>query len=287
MKNQKTRLIFILLFVGVLSVSFGLNYIYSFIEVENSNIINSKGLTINTRFTTPPDYQRIVTEEHSFGYYLRNLPLKKHLSKVYLFNGNEKNRQDVHEAVVEMEIGKSDLQQCADAIMRLRAEYLFKEKRYNDIHFNFTNGFNAEYVKWRDGYRINVNGNKTTWVKKTKADSSYLVFRQYLDKVFTYAGTRSLSKELKCVKEMRDMQIGDVFILGGSPGHAVLIVDMAVNIKNGNKIFMMVQSYMPAQQIHILKNFNNKAISPWYLVEDSKTIMTPEWDFESENLKRF
>ena len=37
------------------------------------------------------------------------------------------------------------------------------------------------------------------------------------------------------------------------PGHVVLIVDMAENDK-GEKIFMLAQSYMPAQQTQILIN---------------------------------
>ena len=57
-------------------------------------------------------------------------------------------------AVVDMEIGNRDLQQCADAVIRLRAEYLWKHKRYTDIKFNFTSGFTAEYKKWAEGNRI-------------------------------------------------------------------------------------------------------------------------------------
>lgn len=285
--------LFLVLGLIISSISFiHCDHAKSLISGENKGALTNKlsypeGTTIETRFNVPEGYKRVVVSKHSFGEYLRNLPLKKHLSKVFLYNGDEKGNQNVHAAVVDLEIGKSDLQQCADAVMRLRAEYLFKEKRFDDIHFNFTSGFNALYTKWRDGFRINVQGNKVEWVQKAKVDSSYLVFRQYLDKVFTYAGTRSLSKELKQVANYSEMQIGDVFIIGGSPGHAVLIVDMAENTKTGEKLFMMVQSYMPAQEIHVLKNFQNEVYSPWYKLEENKTIKTPEWSFETNDLKRF
>ena len=59
------------------------------------------------------------------------------------------------------------------------------------------------------------------------------------------------------------MKIGDVFIKGGSPGHAVTIVDIAINPKTNKKVFLLAQSYMPAQEIKILKNPNNSELSPW------------------------
>jgi hypothetical protein len=40
---------------------------------------------------------------------------------VLLYNGAPKFRQDVHAAVIDIDVGTRDLQQCADATMRLRA----------------------------------------------------------------------------------------------------------------------------------------------------------------------
>lgn len=205
---------------------------------------------------------------------------------MHFFNGEEKPNK-VAAAVLDIDVGKKDLQQCADAVMRLRAEYLYKNKRYAELHFNFTNGFKADYTKWRNKQRISVSGNKVSWTNTTKESESYQSFREYLDKVFTYAGTASLAKELKAIP-LKDMQIGDVFIKGGSPGHAVIIVDMAVNPKTNKKLFMIAQSYMPAQNIHVLINKNNVALSPWYeLDENAEQIFTPEWTFGKEELRRF
>lgn len=90
----------------------------------------------------------------------------------------------------------------------------------------------------------------------------------------------------KCGKQ-ENMQIGDVFIQGGSPGHAVIIVDMAIDNK-GNKLYMLAQSYMPAQELQILKNQTHIDISPWYKLNLTDTeISTPEWNFTNKDLKRF
>ena len=217
---------------------------------------------------------------------MQNTSLKPHGTLVYCYNGLEKANK-VAAAVLNIDVGNKDLQQCADAVMRLRAEYLYKTKQFDLLHFNFTSGFKADYSKWRSGYRISVKGNNVSWIKTTKESESYQSFREYLNIVFTYAGTASLTKELKQIS-LSQMQIGDVFIKGGSPGHAVIVVDMAVNPQNNKKLFMVAQSYMPAQDIHILINQNKSTISPWYdLDETASEIETPEWTFAANQLKRF
>ncbi len=123
--------------------------------------------------------------DNSFTTYLRNLSIIAKGSKVLLYNGKEKANQAAAFAVVDMEIGNRDLQQCADAVIRLRAEYLWKHKRYTDIKFNFTSGFTAEYKKWAEGNRIKVSGNQVQWYASGKGvDYSYKTFRNYLDMVF-------------------------------------------------------------------------------------------------------
>lgn len=248
-------------------------------EQQASTLIQPEAATIAERFIVPDGYERVPVASNSFGEYLRNLPLKPHGSKVHYFDGRIKAR-DVHEAVVDLDVGTRDLQQCADAVIRLRAEYLYQEQRYEEIHFNFTNGFNAEYAKWREGYRIKVEGNSVSWIKSSNPSQSYEDFRKYLDLVFAYAGTLSLAQELTLV-QVAEMGIGDVFIQGGSPGHCVIVVDMAEHNETGEKLFM------PAQEIHILKNGRDSSISPWYSAYFADELRTPEWTFQQEDLKGF
>ncbi|MBJ2174232.1 DUF4846 domain-containing protein [Aureibaculum sp. A20] len=249
------------------------------------NLLNPDGNTLKTRFHPPIGYKRDSLQKESFGYFLQNYPLKEHGKQVQIYNGNLKNRQDVHAAIFDVSVGKRDLQQCADATMRLRADYLYQQKKYDSIHFNFTNGFNANYSKWRTGQRISVKGNKVSWYGGSSKSDSRSSFDKYLTMVFSYAGTLSLEKELKKIS-ISQMQIGDIFIQGGSPGHAVIVVDIAKNIA-GKKLFLLAQSYMPAQEIHVLKNFNNTEISPWYNAENLEQLYTPEWNFTKNDLRRF
>ena len=255
-------------------------------ESLQTRTVETPGDSISTRFQPPPGFERMPVPANSFAAYLRNLPLKPEGSPVHLFDGRKKWRQDVHAAVIGMDTGDRDLQQCADAVMRLRAEFLFGEKRYSDIRFNFTNGFPAEYSKWRDGQRISVTGNRCEWRSTGRPSTSYEDFRAYLDQVFMYAGTLSLSQELAS-KNIEKLEIGDVFIRGGSPGHAVIVVDVAVKPATGEKVFLLAQSYMPAQEIHVLKNPNDPKLSPWYSLDFGETLRTPEWTFSKNDLKSF
>lgn len=249
--------------------------------------IDTNGDKIVSRFPEPLGFKRTQTDSLSFANYLRNLPLKTDGAPVTYYNGKIKSNSYVHAAVVDLPIGTRDLHQCADAVMRLKAEYLFEQKEYDAIHFNFTNGFTADYATWRKGNRIAVNGNKVTWVKKASPSDSSASFWKYLEMVFSYAGTASLEKELDPIS-INKMEIGDVFIKGGFPGHAVIVADMAKNTSTGAKIFLLAQSYMPAQEIQVLNNPNNNKLSPWYSISEiSLELQTPEWIFESNQLKRF
>jgi len=251
-------------------------------DYQKSVTQNFEAGTLQTRFIMPNYFTRLETDQNSFAAYLRNLPLKPAGSKVLYYNGQVKENF-AYEAVVDMDIGKKDLQQCADAIMRLRAEYFYQQKAYDKISFTLTNGFKVDYAEWIKGNRIRVNGNTTSWQKKTAPSNTYKDFRAYMELVFMYAGTLSLSKSLRSIN-ITKMTIGDVFIVGGSPGHAVIVVDMAQNSK-GKKLFMLAQSYMPAQETQILRNPASETLSPWYELNSLETIETPEWSFSKHQLK--
>jgi hypothetical protein len=254
-------------------------------QAKETSILLPNGDTVATRYQPPQGYTRIPLPQDSFGTFLRNQKLKPYGEKVLYYDGKTKPAANVYDSVFDVDIGTRDLHQCADAIMLLRAEYLYRQQRYDEIQFHFVSGFLADFNHWKDGYRIKVNGNQVTWVKSASPSTSYETFRAYMDVVFTYAGTASLEKELVSVPLM-EMQVGDVFIKGGSPGHAVIVIDMAENAQ-GEKVYMLAQSYMPAQQTQILVNNKEKNLSPWYPLANIDYISTPEWGFEKTQLKRF
>lgn len=193
---------------------------------------------------TPSGFKRITNKTGSFGEWLRSIPLRPD-KKVYLYNRLLKKNQSAQFAVMDISIGQKDLQQCADAVMRLRGEYLFMQERFNEIVFTDNND---KVYRWQGG-------------------SNRLLFDQYLENVFDWCGSASLEKQLKPSPDVDLIKPGDVFIKGGFPGHAMLVTDVAINDK-GEKVFLLAQSYMPAQDIHIVKNPMNEKLSPWYVVKN-------------------
>lgn len=243
--------------------------------------------SIESRVPVPEGFERLTVSSGCFGDWLRHLPLKPGRPDVFLYTGQRKPDQSSHFAVLDIDTGTQGLQECADAVIRLRAEYFYSLDRYEDIHFQFTSGDNVDFQRWVDGNRPSYTGGAVTWKKSDPSDWSYPSFRKYLDAIFRYAGSISLDRELVTVRDPGGMKIGDVFIKAGSPGHAMLVVDVACDSKTGRKVFLLAQSFTPAQDIHIVKNPEDAKLSPWYPADFGSSLLTPQWQFSRADLKRF
>lgn len=179
------------------------------------------------------------------------------------------------------------MQQCADAVIRLRAEYLWKNKKFDQIKFHFTSGDLFAWNDYKNGTRAFINRNNVRFRKTENPDDSYESFRKYLDVIFNYAGTISLNKESQSVTNNTDLETGDFLITPGSPGHVVFVAGVCKN-KNGQKLYLLGQGFTPAQSIHIMKNPFNRNISPWYELDTNSAVTkTSRCFFRSPNFKKF
>ena len=79
--------------------------------------------------------------------------------------------------------------------------------------------------------------------------------------------------------EQQDLRIGDVFIQGGSPGHAMIVVD-AARSADGRTAMLLAQSYMPAQEVHVVRNLRHPELGAWFILEGDDRLYTPEWTFD-------
>ena len=239
--------------------------------------------TIKTAFATPDGYERHNQDDYST--WLINHPLKEDIIVKY-YDGRIKPNNNVYAAVFNYDIGKRDLHQCADAAIYLRASYHYSTGQLEKLKYRFTNGYQSTYIGYLNGDKIKLLASGTdvrTFKGKPRRDSC-TTFRKWLDQVWMYAGTYSVGKfDTKAVNIM-DMKPGDLFVQGGFPGHIISVVDMAKN-KKGYTVYMLSQSFMPAQEHQILKNPKDGSV--WYHLDESEVIQTPEYTFRSNQLRRF
>ena len=256
------------------------------IETKPSNKITGINPETIRGISLPEGFIYVDDGDSAYSNWLLDLELKKSKT-VYLYNGKLKSNQDAQYGVLNIDIGKKDLVQCADAAMKLRADHLFEKRLYDQIKFLATSGDEISFENWLKGMRWKVQGAKLVSYNIHKEGSNIQQeYDSFMELVFSYCGTYSLSKQLKAVNDSRSIQPGDIFVYGGFPGHAVTVMAVAKN-EEDERIFLLSQSYMPAQDIHILKNYANADQSPWYKVSDLYPLYTPQWQFEKGSLKRW
>lgn len=249
--------------------------------------LNKEGTTIKDRFIPPDGYSRVDAEKGSFAEYLQNFSLKAYGESAYYYDDTINESAGV-QGVFDQ--GTSRWQQCADSYMRMRAEYLFEKGEYDKISFDFTNGFACDFSKWRQGQRVQINGNKCTWVNKAEPSTSHETLDSYMDLVYQYANTESLQNQLTPVSAS-DVRIGDAFVItsyqmDAQLGHAVFVVDMAVNA-SGEKLYLIAEGTTPASQIYIVAS-ETSPYGMWHkLAEDGAlSIAKTSYDEESDSYKQ-
>lgn len=254
-------------------------------NISSHNYINKEGNSIKTRVLVPKGYKRTKYSKKSFEEYLRNYSLKTYGSPIINYDGSEYFAQHWHDAILEIPVPKNGLQQCADALMRIRSEYLWDRNRKNEIGFKFTSGHYCSWKQYSNGYRPKVKGNKVSFHKTKTPDNSKKAFYKYLNLIYMYAGTLSLYTELPKVK-VSDLKIGDMLVKPGTPGHIEIIIDEVINEK-GKKLFLLAQGNTPAQNVCLLKNFEESNISPWYNFYEDTPVYTPSYHFNKPVFVRF
>lgn len=252
---------------------------------RTSGLINKNGDSVSTRVLLPDGYKRVPYEKGSFQEYLRHYQLKAYGSKIINYDDTEYFAQDWHEAILEVPVPSNGLQQCADALMRIRSEYLWEQNKKEDIGFNFTSGHYCSWSKYAEGYRPKIKGNKVSFHKTAQANTSKTNFYKYLNLIYTYAGTLSMYHELQKIT-VDDIRIGDMLVKPGSPGHIEIVVDEIVNEK-GEKMYLLAQGNTPAQSVCLLKNYGNASSAPWYKFTENDPVDTPSYYFDKASFIRF
>lgn len=192
-------------------------------------------------FPPPAGAVRVVAP--GFGEWLRALPLQPPGADVHTWDGKVVGIP--HARVVALDVSGQANLQCADTALRLRATW--EREAGLSPAFHYTSGDVSAWSAWASGTRPRVSGAHVVFVPHADgADTSDRAFSAWLADLYTYAGTRSLGLDTLAAG---DPQPGDVLVVPGSPGHAVVVLDVA---SAGARTWVLVgQGYMPAMELHV------------------------------------
>lgn len=260
--------------------------VYPWLDDPASGVAPPDG-ALEDRFAPPEGFSRVTTAGGSFGAWLRRLPLARPGTPVVSYRGGVILPPDHANlgAVVAIDVGARDLQQCADSILRLHAEWLFSQGR-RDMSYRAANKAPIPFARWARGERTVPEGQGFSWAQSARPDAGHASFRRWLDAVFMWANTGSLARDTQSIDE-RELSPGDFVVQAGAPGHAVLVLDVA-RAADGRRALLLGQSFMPAQSFHVLSP-GRGARGPWFVVEPGAAALdTPFWaPFRWSALRRF
>lgn len=238
---------------------------------------------LSLAFPAPGGFARVPVAPGSFGAWLRELPLRPPRTTVVTHKGLPIIPwvYPLLGAVVDLDVRQD--QQCADVIYRLRAEYLWAQGHREAIRFAATDGSVIAWRDWQRGVRPRLSGQKLAYAVRARPDTSRKSFDAYLACVMSWCGTLSLAEDSIAVKPA-DLRPGDFFVRGGSPGHAVLLADVAQDAR-GQRQALIIQGLMPAMSAHVVSPPGHGG---WVKLDPAHDVEVPLYGtFQWSKLRRF
>ena len=229
---------------------------------------------LEARFVPPPGFERVSLPKGSFGAWLRGLPLAAPGTPVRTYAGTVRYAADDPRvaAVVAIDVGQADLQQCADAVVRLHAEWCWSRGR-KDISYRAAAGMSLPFERYLGGESDVLEGQSLRRKAGRRRPAQHRSLRRYLDMVFAWANTQSIARQATPVA-LDQLRPGDFFILPGNPGHAVIVADLARAAGRG-RAALLLRSYIPAQSIYVLRP---DSASVWFWLDPTRAVKTPFWE---------
>jgi hypothetical protein len=215
---------------------------------------------------TPDGYKRVAVGQNSFATFLRNLPVVSDSFDVLEFRNKIKvaANDSALAGIIPVNIKNKRLWQCMDIVLVFYAEYLKSQNKINEIEFPLPDGTLFSWSEWKNGTRPYFKGLNFTKKISAGPDSSQKNFNRYLNRIFEYSGTQTFYFHYPQVN-IENIFPGDFIVKKGRKGHAVLIMDMAINSRD-EKVIVVGQGDTPACQFYLLRN---KQGSPWFKIFDA------------------
>jgi hypothetical protein len=237
---------------------------------------NPGPMTVAGAFPLPPGATRVPADP--FGLFLLALPLRPPGAPVRLHTGAEAPHSLPGVRVVDLPLVPGDLQQCADSAYRLRAAFLLQAGAA-ELVFHATSGQALTWSRWVAGDRVSLQGDRLVWRSTDGARGAGL--EGYLTELFKWAGTRSLVAHDTVPVADGAPRPGDLIVAPGSPGHAVVLLDVARGA-DGGWLVIVGEGFMPAQDFHI----HPGPVGGWWPFT-ADGLALPWWPLPADGLRRW
>ena len=228
----------------------------------NANDMQPDSVAVTT------DSQYIIQyQDDQFYKFLHSLPLKKRMAEIKNYKGEDAGMSYYKYCVIDFPL-LSPVEQCADVCMHLRAEYFFRQKQYDEIHFHDVGGKDHKYTGGASRQALNA----------------------YLKKIYNISNTASMYNEMQIVPSLDLIRPGDVFIYpakGNKLGHVVMVSEVAKDAK-GDIYFQVIQGFTPACELHIVKNNDVAGNTPWFKLDtNAEVVKIDNFTFRKDQLRRW
>ena len=235
---------------------------------------------IGARIAPPSGFRRAQASPESFAQWLRCLPLLPGEPPLLKYDGSKRTNQNAHFAVLDLPIGPDDTLSSADGMYLLRTTWLFVTGQGERIRFG------PGPIEFANTLAAMQPASARATTSAPARPGPLRALDAYQKALFAAANSQTLIKDTT-PPPLQDLQIGDLFVHPGQPGHAAIVVDLAIHPASGNTVFLLAQGGSPAQQLHVIINPTHSQFSPWYPLEAVPQIRTPEWTFSHDELRRF
>jgi hypothetical protein len=230
--------------------------------------------TVMRRFARSlPGYGGFPDDPNSWSEWLRLLPLAASGTPVRNYRGEIVVPGDDEQlaAVVAIDIGSRDLQQSADVLLRLHAEWRWYRGELRMLYLSDSK-LELPLQKWGAGERLVAAGGQPKWVAQAAAKPKLdgVDFREYLEAVLAWSDGQALVAESVPLAP-EGLEPGAFFLRQGHPADVLVVLDVATS-PAGERAMLLAHARNPSENIHVIRPTRDTV---WFPVRTHQPVRVP------------
>lgn len=277
------RYVLLWMILGVLGLSYWIDPVHFYARLRYPTTPDQKTQPYGyvQQIPGPTGFVRVSLPLDSWGYFLRNLPLKSSL-RVHLWDGTFYPKALPVAAILANSPNTAQVQTTQVPVW-LRMQYFQQQQRPDSLSITLKNGIIARWTPWKRGQRAGKLKGKTVWEKGAAPDSSETGWQKFQQWVLEQTDATSLLKTTQ--NHRQTPAVGDIWLLTQPSPVVYLVVDVAYNATSGQWAMLLARGGTPAQDIGLA--IVNAEKSPWVIYTPDKTFEVEGHKFSAQALRQF